>query len=546
MTLFLPDLPSRLNDPNETSGPRRYDSRRTFGCEFEWSIAFLWEDEEEPLDPTNGNSPPAIRVPRNLGHDPADESRLVAYVYDDIRRTLRGHGIPLKTPRGMLNIEDFREHRLALYDGWEVKIDSSIKPPNQSEYHWCPVEITSPAEVASNESFSAITYVVNLLTSKYRMNVNPSCGLHVHVGQGADFLELGALRRAAGLLWAADPLLGCLHPPSKRFCYYSQSLRERTRLARGTTVADFEAHMMSDETCGRYIGREVRHGEESVHWREMNADEKTVMDFQLNRLSGHFKPFVGKEGEKIDEDGTTSPDTEARSEGESLGESLPEVILADDGISQAIMGYHARATTEAGDSNDGDSNATHSLDTAYGRCLDRNTAGMPLPRYTAEDEARLRAVAAYGCDTMLPLEPKTQTDAGVFFGIGEIFSSPSSCVLCWLLRCSDRWSDRPNYNFAAYDCFRLTEPKSNPRTIEFREAAGTTSGKWAETWARICVALVDWAEHAPVDEYLAVLDLCDEAAEGGSYDIVDLLDQIGVFAEAITVEKWLQSGGARH
>ncbi|RYP03764.1 hypothetical protein DL764_004939 [Monosporascus ibericus] len=529
-----------------TSSRRLYGGARTFGCEFEWSIAFLWEDEEEQLDRSNANIPPAIRVPRNLGYDPADESSLVAYVHDDIRLTLEYHGIPLKTPRGMLNIEDLREYRLALYDGWEVKIDSSIKPPNQSEYHWCPVEITSPAEVASEESFSAITYVVNLLASKYRINVNPSCGLHVHVGQGADFLELGALRRVAGLLWAADPLLGCLHPPSKRFCYYSQSLRERTRLARGATAADFETHMVPDETCGRYIGREVRHGEESVHWREINADEKTVIDFQVNRLSDHFKPFVGKEDEKIDEDGRTSQDTEARSEVESSVESLPEVILADDDISQAIEGYHARDTPETGDNIAADSSVTHSLDRAYKRCLGRNTARIPLPSYTAEDEDHLRVVAAFGCDTMPPLDPKAQTNVGAFLGIGEIFSCPSSCVLCWVLRCSDRWNDRPNYNFAAYDCLRLTEPKSNPRTIEFREAAGTTSGKWAETWARICVGLVDWAERAPVDEYLAILNRCDEAAKGGKYDIVDLLDQIGLFAEVIIVEKWLQSGGARH
>ncbi|RYP21993.1 hypothetical protein DL765_001899 [Monosporascus sp. GIB2] len=106
-------------------------------------------------------------------------------------------------------------------------------------------------------------------------------------------------------------------------------------------LADFEAHMMPDETCGRYIGRGVRHGEESVHWREMNADEKTVIDFQVNRLAGHFKPLIGKEDEK------------------------------------AIEGYHARATTETGDSSASDSNATHSLDTAYKRCLDqfREAAG---------------------------------------------------------------------------------------------------------------------------------------------------------------------------
>ncbi|RYP77375.1 hypothetical protein DL771_001170 [Monosporascus sp. 5C6A] len=501
MTLFPPSPASRKSQ-NTSAGAclkspssRVYDGVRTLSCEFEWSIAFLWEDEEEPLDRNNGTLPPAIRVPRNVGHDPAEESSL-------------------------LNIEDLREHRLALYDGWEVEIDSSIQPPNQSEYHRCTVEITSPAEVASDESFSAITYAVNLLTSKYRMSLNPSCGLHVHVGRGADLLELGALRRVAGLSWAADPLLGCLHPPPKRFCYYSQSIRERTRLARGTTVADFETHMIPNETCGRYIGRDVRHGEESVHWREMNADEKTVIDFQVDRLSGHFKPFVGKEDEKIDEDGTTSQDTETRSEGESSEESFPETILAHDDIAHAIE------------------------DITPGTLL--KPLEYPLPRYTAKDETRLRVVAAYGCDTMLPLEPKAQTDAGVFFGIGEIFSCPSSCVICCLLRCPDKWSDRPNYNFAAYGCFRLTEPKSNPRTIEFREATGTTSGKWAETWARICVGLVDWAEHAPVDDYLAVLNRRDDAAKGDNYDVVDLFDQIGLFAEAIIVEKWLQIDGARY
>ncbi|EMR68464.1 hypothetical protein UCREL1_4520 [Eutypa lata UCREL1] len=156
---------------------------------------------------------------------------------------------------------------------------------------------------------------------------------------------------------------------------------------------------------------------------------------------------------------------------------------------------------------------------------------IPFPKYTAEEEARLKKIAEGGRFSIL--DPKARTDPGVFHGVKEILSYSAPCTISWLLEASVK----PNYNFEGYSCLRVSNPSSRKRTVEFREAAGTTSGRWAETWARICVGIYEWAIHAPVAEYLAVLDNCDQAAKGGEYDVIDLLDQIGLSAESVIAEE---------
>ncbi|OTB08685.1 hypothetical protein M426DRAFT_316696 [Hypoxylon sp. CI-4A] len=111
---------------------------------------------------------------------------------------------------------------------------------------------------------------------------------------------------------------------------------------------------------------------------------------------------------------------------------------------------------------------------------------------------------------------------------------------------------------------RLTTTTSSPpptttttekplRTIEFREAAGTLDARWITTWARICAGAVRWARDASVFEFMRVLDRIYEqedadrrrqrAAEAGfpvqdeveRYNVVDLLEDMGLFAEAASV-----------
>ncbi|KAI0135208.1 hypothetical protein F4814DRAFT_400165 [Daldinia grandis] len=107
------------------------------------------------------------------------------------------------------------------------------------KYKWQAIEIQSPALWATDESFKEIEYVTNILTYNYRLRVNPTCGFHVHVGNGTDFFTGEAIRRLGMFFWAADPTLSRLHPPWRRVHSYSASIRYHSRLAtEGITIKD--------------------------------------------------------------------------------------------------------------------------------------------------------------------------------------------------------------------------------------------------------------------------------------------------------------------
>lgn len=449
--------------------PRTGESQRTFGCEFEWCVAFQWEDEVTPCIGDAAKLPPVIRVPKHIrdeipSHTPESQRYLHAfdYVHWHISRTLHENGLSVQTQGVTLSLGNPREFQLAPYRGWKVKPDNTLRAPKEyPEFYWCPVEVTSPVATPSEEAFGAISKAVDLLTSEYRMRLNPSCGFHVHVGQGGDLLPLRGLRRVAGILWAADPLLASLHPPERRFNYWSQSIRERSVLAHGGKADSFTSEK------GNKVYRSLANVEEELfHAVTARADEE--LTGQLSNLS--------------------------------LGEA-----------------------------------PKGSLDTSYVCSRKREGPRISLPKYTMEDEARLKRVAMYGVSSNgeVILERKVRSDPGVFYGVKELLSCQGWPVVPFLLQATRR----PNYSFLAYTMERLQNEYSRLRTVEFREAAGTMSGKWAATWARICVGIYDWAVHAPVDQYLAVLDNCDRAAKGGEYDVVDFLDQLGLSDESAIAEQ---------
>ncbi|KAK7754549.1 hypothetical protein SLS62_003570 [Diatrype stigma] len=445
---------------------RSGQSQRTFGCEFEWCVAFLWEDEVTPRSGGTAKLPPVIRVPKRIrdeipSHAPKFKRHVYAfdYILLEIARTLDQNGLSVQTIGGPVSIKDLPQYQLAPFRGWKVKTDRTVQAPEEyPEFYWCPVEVTSPAELASDEAFGAVSKAIDLLTSKYWMRVNPSCGFHVHVGQGGHLLELRELRRVAGILWAADPLLACLHPPERRFNYWAQSIRERSILAHGAKADSYT----TDE------GDRTYHGLANV--------EKDL-----------FQAVTAKAGEEI-------------------ARTFSNLSLGD-----VLKG---------------------SSDTSYVCSRKRNGRRIFLPKYTMEDESRLKRVAEYGGDCAV-LEPKVRSDPGVFYGVKELLSCQGWPVIPFLLEATRR----PNYSFTAYTQNRLQNEYSRVRTVEFREAAGTMSGKWAATWARICVGIYDWAVHAPVDQYLAVLNNCDRAAKGGEYDVVDFLDQLGLSVESAIAEQ---------
>ncbi|TVY67458.1 hypothetical protein LSUE1_G009777 [Lachnellula suecica] len=103
-----------------------------------------------------------------------------------------------------------------------------------------PLEFVSPAFYFTPDALKAVEDVLGLMTSTYVMNVNKSCGLHVHIGQARNGFKFDTLRKLTSFLFAFTPQLNTLHPtarqdisgdtPGQRGYSYAGSFRENSRM----------------------------------------------------------------------------------------------------------------------------------------------------------------------------------------------------------------------------------------------------------------------------------------------------------------------------
>ncbi|KAK0657399.1 hypothetical protein B0T16DRAFT_442098 [Cercophora newfieldiana] len=150
--------------------------------------------------------------------------------------------------------------------GWEISSDYSVTECALSGYDrdamfpgyfTMSFEIKTPVLRACQASFDHVCEVLAAINGHFRVRVNPSCGMHVHVGKGSQLMRdvdqitpalnavtgfpifksktfsLSELRRISALLWAVDPFLAALHPPERQFNIYSGSIRTYSELAVG-------------------------------------------------------------------------------------------------------------------------------------------------------------------------------------------------------------------------------------------------------------------------------------------------------------------------
>lgn len=121
----------------------------------------------------------------------------------------------------------------------------------------------------------------------------------------------------------------------------------------------------------------------------------------------------------------------------------------------------------------------------------------------------------------------------------RIYSQPSTCNVAQLLH-SSVGDQRSGTSFHYYRCFNFDPLMVSSRTIEIRMGEGSLCGEWICTWAKIVTGLFKFALHSSPSVFMDVLEKCERATKvEGVYDVVDLLDDIGLFAEAVIVEKRL-------
>ncbi|KAI1749460.1 putative amidoligase enzyme-domain-containing protein [Xylaria castorea] len=477
------------------------NERLTFGVEIEFLIATIPENENDPHSHIDG-IPPVLRVPEFKGPGDYAHSK-VREVLDEYFGTPPSRDIGSFSPRTVLDN----------YRNWQVDIDYSIVPPPwNKQYTFASVEIASPVQYASPNGFDAINFAISAITSRFRCVVNLSCGLHVHVGLGAGRIPLEHLRRMASLSYAVEPLLYTLHHPMrgvnincKQLRYYSNLVLESPDL--DSDVLHNNPNWQDHQFYCIPLGRERRHGEAPLSVREADDDLAHVNAFLETRKAGHYEPF-------------TKP-----------GDSKHTILLPSD-IFQEINGRISTVQLPS-------LSTTPPAEPARQRRIPRlglrkdnqvsltklNSAYKWWGTSLRDDDIHLRIA---------------RPSPSVFEATERIYSQPSTCNIGQLL--TSTAVPRSAISFHHYGCFNFSPPLESPRTIEMRIGQGSLDGTWISTWAKIVTGLFRFALYSSPSEFIDILANCERATKTeGAYDIVDLLDDIGLFAEAVTVEKRLMA-----
>ena len=192
-------------------------SRLTFGVEFEFWFATL--DLSSP-DPNPDDKRPVTRLAQPLDRRSGPEI---------IAKALSDAGLPSRP-------EFLHEESEKTDTMWLVGVESSLLLPNRL-YDWYPVEVKTPPYYYCPESLEAVKYGLHILTKNFRLHINESCGLHVHIGNGLSGFDLKTLRTLMAFLWTFEPVLCQIHPnrPFVDSGYddmYYPPLRRETALAK--------------------------------------------------------------------------------------------------------------------------------------------------------------------------------------------------------------------------------------------------------------------------------------------------------------------------
>lgn len=180
--------------PNETYPPL------TFGVEIEFAVA--------TLDPYDRNlQPEDTRVAYFLDVNEYREIWTHENIYSHIANTLTNAGIPAVADQLSDSTWSPGDNNL-----WVVKKDHSVLAKTTA---W-GIEVASPILIFNSESLRLVEKVYEVLASKYRLEVNDSTGLHVHVGNGDLGFEFPCMQRLAGILWTFDAQISTIHSEYRR------------------------------------------------------------------------------------------------------------------------------------------------------------------------------------------------------------------------------------------------------------------------------------------------------------------------------------------
>ncbi|KAI0889813.1 uncharacterized protein GGS22DRAFT_194163 [Annulohypoxylon maeteangense] len=220
-----------MTDPTQLAVPA--GTHQSFSIELECLIAYIPMEGKDPDEFTIEGLPPLLRV--NFDGDEVTE--ILSHILD----TLDSYSVPAVSqssdPIQSSKTTDLPSPSQDIDPSvWAISATSSANEYFLAGYFWQTLRIRSPVMWSQEESFTQIQFIVNLLTSNYRLRVNPTCNFSVRVGNGTSLFTEATIKRIGAFLWAADPMFSRLHAPWRRVNDKSQSIRLESNLARDTTA----------------------------------------------------------------------------------------------------------------------------------------------------------------------------------------------------------------------------------------------------------------------------------------------------------------------
>ncbi|KAJ4130705.1 hypothetical protein NW768_006243 [Fusarium equiseti] len=479
--------------------------RVSFGVELEFLVACIAEDAKD-VDEAIPGLPPATRY--------SDGCRAV-------EELLEKHGF-------ITSSEDGHSSEKQL---WLVTADHTVTEENPlTTQHpccidWLPVEISSPPMYSCEEAYNLVSSVIRLLTTNLRVRVNPTCGLHVHVGNGPHQLDMRALRNYAALLWASESVLSTLHCPERTFDdRTAMSIRRcrRIKLANGATAEQARHEILkSPRIVPRYISRARHLGEHPVALhgdlcKLLHSDDEDPMSLVLE-YDGDDSDWEKEESEPF-----YRPKRSQEARRETLDRLRNMELCSEE----------------------------------RGALLDNETTRRELPPQIDFPDFKMKKDSQTTGRTPLLDNERTKVkgykpaelgDNTTWTGITELLACDVGAhQIAYLMTEGD---GSKNYKYhstnwtgqSANELFPLRKRDTHP-TIESRLASGSLDAEWVVTWIKIQCRMLEWARDADPAQFMSVLCKLsdDDHSEECTYDVLDFLRDIGMYTELKHCQERLQ------
>ncbi|CAJ0546246.1 Ff.00g097190.m01.CDS01 [Fusarium sp. VM40] len=464
--------------------------------------------------------------------------------YEVVIDLLRDHGI---------YAEGRHDHSVPGHP-WIVKTDGSVdedggrtEPPM---YSWESVEIASPPMYACDEAYRLVSAVVRLLTTKLRVRVNTSCGLHVHVGNGPHPLDIRAARNYAALLWASEPVLSTLQCPTRSFAGWSRSIRrwDGIRLTEGTT-ADMARSIVAESgfvarhlARARYLGespvasraqlrQRIRKVIERNHGDHIYLDpicESDDSDFEGHSSEPFERPRKAKDVQRRVriipyEQEMGSEVNDARLDSESIRCELPPRV----GFRvHQLEGYSPSSSSAP--------------------LLDE---GRTKKKAVSLEEVRAIPSERYNITELSHEQRPNPNTKLAWKGVAEIMACDFGVhqIAHLMTEAGGHKGYSSNWKGQLGDTL-LRDPQNaaastNP-TVEARLGGGSLDAEWIVIWIKIQCRLLEWARDADPSHLMRVIGKLfrDDHSQECTYDALDFLRDLGMYTELKYCRERLRRG----